>query len=351
MACAQLTRAARYSIMNGSMDVFLDPRFDHVYREQPLVLVDVGARGGLRGNWLPARRHLRLVGFEPDKREHGHLVRQVEDDQGSSTFLDVALHDRRGPLQLHVARDRGLSSIFEPNRGFLSSFPDADRFDTSEIQQVDADTLDNQLAAHGLNDVDFVKADTQGSELFVLQGASRALASSVVGVEVEVEFAPIYRDQPLFADVDRFLRELGYLLFDLRPCHWKRTAGRGLGGPYGQIVWADALYLKSLPALSAALGDREPALRKGKLLKAVSVALLYGYYDYALEMVRGIHEVLSPDEREAIEARLHEGGNRQGMDFPGRRAIAAALHRLWRLSVRPDPSSWSVSKSSLGNQD
>jgi FkbM family methyltransferase len=331
------------------MDVFIDPRFDDVYRLHPLVLVDVGARGGLKSNWLPAQRHLRLLGFEPDKREIPHLVGHAEPQNHSSTFVDVALHHRTGPLRLHVARDRGLTSIFEPNRTFLDSFPDADRFDITEIQQVEADTLDNQLRAHEVNDVDFIKADTQGSELFVLEGASCALSSSVFGLEVEVEFTPIYEGQPLFADVDHLLRGLGYLLFDLRPCYWKRAAGRGIGGPYGQIIWADALYLKSLPALREAIATLDPALRRSKLLRALSVSLLYGYYDYALEITRETGDVLAPDERATIEQRLRESGGRQGLNFPGRRYVAAALHRLWRLCLLRDDA-WSVSRATLGNR-
>ena len=330
------------------MDVFIDPRFDEVYRRHPLVLVDVGARGGLKSNWSPARRHLRLFGFEPDKREYGRLLNRTGALEESSTFFDVALHHRRGPLQLHVARDRGLTSIFEPNRGFLDSFPEADRFDVIEIQQVEADTLDSQLRAHEVGDIDFIKADTQGSELFVLEGASRALASSVIGLEVEVEFTPIYKGQPLFADVDRFLRGLGYLLFDLRPCYWKRAAGRGIGGPRGQIIWADALYLKSVPALQGALVELDPALRKSKLLKALSIALLYGYYDYALEITRESGDLLAPDERATIEQRLRESSGRRSLEIPGRRSLAAAFHRLRRLRLQRDES-WSVSRAKLGN--
>jgi FkbM family methyltransferase len=332
------------------MNVFIDSRFDDLYRRHPLVLVDAGARGGLRSNWLPARRHLKLIGFEPDKREFDRLVARTAGDENPTTFFDVALHNRRGPLRLNVARDRGLTSMFEPDRTFLDAFPEADRFDTVDIREVEADTLDNVLATHGVPDVDFVKADTQGSELLVLEGASRALASSVVGVEVEVEFAGIYKGQPLFSDVDAFLRGHGYLLFDLRPCYWKRAAGRDIGGPRGQMIWADALYLKSVPALHAAVAGLDPDLRKIKLLKALSIALLYGYHDFALEIARDSGDLLAPDERMTIEQRLRESGGSQqpARAFPGRRRLAAALHRLWQLCL-PRDDAWSVSNAKLGN--
>ena len=43
----------------------------------------------------------------------------------------------------------------------------------------------------------------------------------VLAVDVEVEFSPMYEDQPLFAEVDKFLR-----LFDLQPSIWHPDARR-----------------------------------------------------------------------------------------------------------------------------
>ena len=330
------------------MEIFIDPRFESAYRDRPITLVDAGARGGLKKNWTAARRHLRVLGFEPDPLEYKRLTQGPAPADEQRIYFDVALHNRTGPIALHVAKDRGLTSMFEPNRAFIDTFPDADRFDTVAVQEVPADSLDNLLSRRGIDDVDFVKADTQGSELFVLQGAERALRTQGVGVEVEVEFAPIYRGQPLFADVDGFMRGLGFLLFDLRPVYWKRAVGRDSGGPYGQIVWADALYLKSIPALREAVSTMEQEARRSKVLRAVSVALLYGYFDYALEIAAGFDGILSGEDRTVIEHRVRGAGGRRRGAYPGQRRLAGALRRLWHLSrVRND--GWSVSDSGLGN--
>ncbi len=332
------------------MDIFLGPQFSEEFRQHPIQLVDVGARGGLNSNWAEARRHLKVLAFEPEKQEFDKLSERAPDEERSTLVVNVALHASQQPLRLNVARNRGLSSIFTPNRAFLDSFPDASRFDTVDVAEVPADTLDNVISARGIRDVDFIKVDTQGSELLVLQGAAGALASMMVGVEVEAEFAPIYEGQPLFAELDSFMRGLGYVLFDLRPCYWKRTAGRGIGGPRGQIIWADALYLKGMPALHAAIAALPAELRHSKMLKAISVCLLYGYYDYALELTRHSGATLTDAERQVIESTLRRTGTSAGRldHVPGRRQLAGALHRLWRISRRQGDA-WSVSKPRLGN--
>ena len=333
------------------MNIFMDEAFEAIYQHDPLVLVDVGARGGLKSNWLPARRHLRVVGFEPDPKEFERLRQRPDVKDGSTVLVDSAVHNRKGPARFHLAQDRGLSSIFEPAHEFLAAFPEAGRFETVAVQDVSADTLDDLLPARNIHAVDFLKADTQGSELFVLQGAARLLGSSIVGVEVEVEFTPIYRDQPLFADVDAYLRGLGFHLFDLRPVYWKRAAGRNVGGPRGQIVWADALYLKTAPALRAAIVALAPQARKAKVLKAISIALLYGYFDYAIELAATAGDALSADERDRVERQVRSGGAAAGLpEFPGQRTLAAALRRLWQAVVPRDDEAWSVSRAELGNR-
>jgi FkbM family methyltransferase len=329
------------------MDVFIHSRFDAEFRRHPLVLIDVGARGGVKSNWARAERYLRSFGFEPDKGEFSRLVARSKANQTATTFFETALHSRRGPIRLNIARDRGLTSVFEPDREFLDAFPEAARFDVVDTQQVDADTLDNQLQSHNVSDVDFVKVDTQGSELFVLEGARHTLDSTVLGVEVEAEFTPIYRGQPLFADVDKYLRERGFLLFSLRPCYWKRAAGRSLGGPRGQVIWADALYLKRPDGFRQIVAGLEPERRRSKILRAISICLLYGYCDYALEISRCVGEAISPEDRDVIEQQLRKTTARS-IAIPGRRQLAAAFHRLWKV-LASRSEGWSVSDAELGN--
>ena len=75
------------------------------------------------------------------------------------------------------------------------------------------DTLDNVFQKSTLEgrveviNPDFVKLDTQGTELYILKGMQHTLTRSIFSVEVEVEFIEMYQDQPLFNEVDSFMRE------------------------------------------------------------------------------------------------------------------------------------------------
>ncbi len=329
------------------MNVFVDPTFGPEFERAPLRLIDVGASGGIDPRWRAAAPYLRVIGFDADARaplEGGRTGVTV-------TYLRSALNDQAGPLPFHLVRHQEASSVYAPNRRFLNQFPESDRFDIVESITMDADTLDHQLALAGVGGVDFIKLDTQGSELLILQGGRQTLASGVFGLEIEVEFVPVYADQPLFADVDAFARDAGFMLMDLKPTYWKRAAGQRLGGAKGQLIFGDALYFRHPDSLAAVIaGLTTEADRRTAVLHALAVCLLYGYLDVALDTFDGHAAHFSSGEATVIRNRLRADvwpGTRLP-HFPGRGRVAQWLARLQRL-VQPSHRGWGTSGRSLGN--
>lgn len=318
------------------MTPFIDRAFASYYEAHPLVLVDVGAAGGIKPRWRAARSHLRVIAFEPDERAVFKL-----DENLSVKLIPIGLLDECGQAQLFLTKNQGSSSFLRPNARYLRPFSESKMFEVGSTRTVNVDTLDRQLTSIGVDDVDFLKLDTQGTELQVLRGSQSILRTApVFGVQVEVEFAQIYEGQPLFPDVDGYLRQNGFELFDLRTCYWKRTVGQAVGGPKGQLIWGDALYLGELEQFFAALDRLHDSVRRAaKLLKAISICLLYGYFDYALELSRTGRSrgLITGPEHDTIErAILSEVpvSNRLPR-IRGRGRLAHAFYRLYH-ALRPE---------------
>lgn len=104
-----------------------------------------------------------------------------------------------------------------------------------DVVEVEVDTIDAYVQRHGLGPIDILKMDVQGGEMGVLRGCQASL-QSVRLVYCEVQFAPVYRNQARFVDINQTLEQAGFVLYGLYDLNYGRT---------GALAWCDALYKRT----------------------------------------------------------------------------------------------------------
>jgi len=96
-------------------------------------------------------------------------------------------------------------------------------FQGTEVVQVT--TLDQWAAEYGVQNIDLLWLDMQGSELQALKAAPKLL-SGVSVILTELEFVEAYEGQPLYLEVKAWLEEQGFVLiggnfdFPKNPAQW-----------------------------------------------------------------------------------------------------------------------------------
>jgi hypothetical protein len=185
-----------------------------------VLLVDIGARGGVHPRWKHVVDDWIAIDGDP------------EVDTGRAPLV---IADARDARPFHLIRARPCSSLHRPNPSYLAEFPGAlDRFAIEETRTVDTATLDD-IAPAGVDLV--LKLDVEGAERAILKGAERTLPR-VALIETEVWFAPVYIGGALFHDLHQDLTAAGFSLVTLRRCWWKDT----MGVPH--LTTGDALYVR-----------------------------------------------------------------------------------------------------------
>ena len=241
-----------------------------------IAYVMCGARGETSNRLMRALPQMKFFGFEPDEEEYRRLSTSAAK---GFTYFHAAVGGRDERRTLYVTRNPACSSLLRPNLTLYGRFKDcAPDLQVIEEKPIDVVSLDSFLLSAGVNVVDFLDLDTQGSELEILQGAQRFLSDSVLVLKCEVEFSPLYEGQPLFGEVDRFLQRFGFMLFDLSRSRYRRADFPAHALTRGQLLWGDALYLRD-HAWFAARGERMP------LFKLALLAAHLGFHDYALEAI------------------------------------------------------------------
>jgi FkbM family methyltransferase len=237
----------------------------------PLHVIDVGAQPLASEDHvyaaLKATGSCLITGFEPLADKAGPTEPGV---RNLSNFIGAG-----GPAVFHVAHFDPTSSLLEANLPFLRQFMTlADMCKSVSEHSVQTTRLDD---IPEIIDCDFLKLDVQGGELDALRGADRLLERTVV-VHTEVEFSYVYKNQPLFADVDVYLRSKGFELIDLIKFGHNPYAEMPSLRSASRLLWSDAIYFRGTDAL-ATLGPQ-------KLLRAAYIAHVnYGMWDLAAHIL------------------------------------------------------------------
>ena len=180
-----------------------------------------------------------VVGFEPGAAECEKLNAL---NRPGHLYLPHAIGDGR-QRTFYECNAPYCSSLFEPNEALAGKFQNLEGLLHVGTRTLETRRLDDFAETIG---ADFLKIDVQGGELLVLQGAVKQLRDVLV-VHTEVEFLPLYKEQPLFADIDSFLRAQGFAFHTMIP--FGRTFKPMIVNNDGsawvrQILWADAVYVR-----------------------------------------------------------------------------------------------------------
>lgn len=226
--------------------------------------IDVGSVDPILNRLHGAENIINYFGFDVNK-----------DDKNFNEFksykkLNNILYSENTSVNFYHNYYNHTSSIYKPSVQFLNRYEKlTDPFKLVKMESCEAIKLDS-LKIQGIN---YLKLDTQGSELDILKG-SHILLDKTISIEIEIEFDEIYEKQPLFDDIFKFLFDSGFELIDFT--HISRITEGNFENNIGKLISVDAVFF------------RKPNLiQNEKMIEAYVLACaLYNKYEIAISFLK-----------------------------------------------------------------
>lgn len=257
------------------IDPFVDKEFKDYFARCPIVVYDGGAAGEVYDPFGGLKSGLvKLVGFEPVEQSFNELAQRYDGDANVRLF-QFALSDETGQAAFY----------FHPQAPTTSSLMDRNVMHPRKAVKIEVDcsTLDEFVRRENVPPPDFLKLDTEGSELRILKGGRETVARHVLGIYCEVGFWVPPQSGAQFWEIDAFHWRNGFILFDLQVA---RSNTEAVGGKKTRLKSGNALYLRDFYTYyDAHLRDRGKEHAKEKLLKMIAICTAFIYLPYALELV------------------------------------------------------------------
>ena len=195
-----------------------------------------------------------LFGFEPQKDAFDALLASKSDNE---TYFNVAVGQQKTQI-LNICKHSGFTSLYKPDLDASKIFPGFVNQmavqQTFELSPVELDRVD------GLPPQDMLKIDVQGAEKQIIQTGPKTLLDCVA-IVIECRFARLYHGEPMFGEVDAFLRDRGYVMHKfiapksacLTNSYLNKLRPRMVGS---QLVDGDVVYIKDITALHSFSDDQ-----------------------------------------------------------------------------------------------
>lgn len=262
--------------------------FSNELLKSPIGLIDIGARGGVSSIFKPASKLFNVLGFEPDPAE----VMKIKNDLGEkSSWADIllesiAVSDKSGIEEIYLLKHQVNSSMYPVNENIFRRYK-LDGFQLEKKIKINVDTIDNLVFSERMankNYGEILKIDTQGAELKILQGAERTLEERTTCILCEAAFFTPYENVTLFSELEIFLRNKGFTFYAFLDFQQRSTKRMDKFEKIGRerFMQADALFFKDPLHTNKKFNGRYQSL--------IVAALLFGYYDFALEIVESFVE-------------------------------------------------------------
>lgn len=195
-------------------------------------IIDAGASNGRISKRLLRRfPSAQVYAFEPNPLYAATLKQYAKEDSRFHPQF-AALCDTEGDAALHVTESPGSTSLLMPGRRLREFAPEGASVKGDE--KVQLVTIDDWVKRNGDLSIELMKFDIQGAELKALRGAIRMLANFTLIVYTEICFNPMYEGGALYSEIDLFLREHGFGLYDIYKPKYNSQ---------GLVMWANAIFV------------------------------------------------------------------------------------------------------------
>ncbi len=182
-------------------------------KKKKLIALDIGAQGGFNSdNFFPEKYNIffEKILVEPIKDVASELKKD------NKYVIQKGFWDQKINKKIYIMANRlGSSSMFKPDTKLFDTHninkKDYNKYNVTSTEEIECDTIENSLKELNIKNLDYLKIDTQGSELQILKGLGTYRPSII---KLEAHIFSMYAGVPSWTEILTLLNKLNYVLVD-----------------------------------------------------------------------------------------------------------------------------------------
>lgn len=184
------------------------------FTDKPPVLVDIGASGCLHKAWKEIAKYSTCIGFDADSRETGFTENENKTYKKLYTFYKIVAEDI-GEKNFYLTKAPYCSSTLKPNHESLKYWAFADLFDIERVVSFETIDIRGALKNLGIDYIDWIKTDSQGTDLRIFNSLGKAIINKIIVVDFEPGMMDAYFDEDKLYTLMKYMEDFYFWICDM----------------------------------------------------------------------------------------------------------------------------------------
>lgn len=253
------------------------------FHNEPPVLIDVGASGEIHAKWAAIAPYSICIAFDADDRDFTVTEATNKTYRKLITFNRIVTATPTAASTFYLTASPYCSSLLKPDLTKLAPWLFSSLFKVERATSLPTITLEAALTQSGLNYADWLKTDTQGTDLRVFKSLPPSLQQGLKIVELEPGIIDAYDGEDKLHTILRELPEAGFWLSDMVVKGTQRLHEKYIP-QFGQF--ASSRIQRTSPCWAELSWLREARFQSERdILLLIVFALLEKQWGFALEVI------------------------------------------------------------------
>lgn len=182
----------------------------------PPVLIDIGASGGLPKQWKLLAPYSICVAFDADSRD---FVVSESANCGWKKLYSLnrlVSANSSDDVDFYLTKSPYCSSMLQPDNESLKSWAFSPLFDVDKVVRLPAVNLHSVLEKIGLSYIDWYKSDSQGADLRIFDTLPKSIIRKVISTEFEPGIIDAYKGEDKLYQLMAYMDKLPFWLSRLQ---------------------------------------------------------------------------------------------------------------------------------------
>jgi len=220
-----------------------------IFKQQPPVLIDIGASGEINEKWKEIAPLSICIAFDADDRDFQVKQEENKGYRRLITFNRIVSTENNEASRFFLTSSPYCSSSLRPDNEKLAPWAFASLFEVEKEIDIPAITLSDSLSQVGVSYVDWFKSDTQGTDLRLYTSLSESISSGISALEFEPGIIDAYTGEDKLHTVMKEMDKGKYWLSSMivkgtqrvSPGYIQKAGKRTIRN---SPCWAEVMYLR-----------------------------------------------------------------------------------------------------------